>query len=186
MSKQGRLIIFLEGADDERFFKAVFEQKLLEKYERIQYFPYARESRVKINEFMSSILKTAGDDYLFFADIDQEPCVTEKKSKLRGKYSQLQDHLIFVVKKEIESWYLAGISQEAADELKIRGKLGETDTLTKEQFDQKQPTSFTSRIDFLQEILKIYSLEVALPRNQSLAYFHGRYFASNRAEIIHV
>lgn len=177
--KQGGLFVFLEGSDDKRFFQAVFEQKFQEKYQWVKYYEYAQVAPAKVDSYMQSILKMKAD-YLFLADIDAEPCVTEKKGKLCKKYSQLQSNLIFVVKKEIESWYLAGVSQEAADNLKIRGKIEQTNTLTKEQFDQKRPISFTSRIDFLQEILKIYTLEVALTRNTSLAYFHGRYFPHTR------
>lgn len=174
MSQRG-LFIFLEGNDDERFFQAVFEQKFREKYQWVQYVKYAQVTPAKVDSFVQNILKIKAD-YLFLADIDAEPCVTEKRGKLCKKYSQLQSNLIFVVKKEIESWYLAGVTTEMAEELKIKGPILETNTLTKEQFDQKQPSAFTSRLDFLQEILKIYSLEVALPRNNSLAYFNGRYF----------
>ncbi|MDZ7724802.1 MAG: hypothetical protein U5R06_18855 [candidate division KSB1 bacterium] len=77
--------------------------------------------------------------------------------------------------KEIESWYLAGLAEKKQRQLKIK-PFKDTNDLTKEQFNQQIPNSFDSRIDFMVELLKNYSIEIAQIRNKSFSYFINREF----------
>ncbi len=42
------------------------------------------------------------------------------------------------------------------------------------------PKNFDSLTDFLVEILKIYSLEQAIDKNNSLKYFHNKYVINKK------
>ena len=53
--------------------------------------------------------------------------------------------------------------------------LPSTDELTKEDFNARIPSRFDSRIDFMFEILKSFSLETAARKNQSFHFFVNRY-----------
>ena len=64
------------------------------------------------------------------------------------------------MKFEIESWYLAGISNSIANSIRIRYHCT-TNDVTKERFNELIPSSFTSRIDFMNELLKHYDFETA-------------------------
>ena len=77
---------------------------------------------------------------------------------------------IVIVIKEIESWYLAGLDEKQCKELGIKS-FQETNDITKEQFNSVIPTKYDSRIDFMAEILKRFSIETAKSKNNSFQYF---------------
>ncbi len=75
---------------------------------------------------------------------------------------------VFVVKEEIESWYLAGVSTSLQKKWQIPENTEET---TKENhFDKCIPKKLTHK-EFLFEILDNYSLKNAIEHNASLKYF---------------
>jgi hypothetical protein len=69
-----------------------------------------------------------------------------------------------VVIKEIESWYYAGLSIESVQNLNVPS-LPFTDDLTKEDFNRLIPKKYDSRIDFMFEILKYFSIDAARKKN---------------------
>jgi hypothetical protein len=73
------------------------------------------------------------------------------------------------VKEEIESWYLAGISSASLIKYKINS-LGDTEQITKEEFQKLIPKKFESVSDFMIEILKDFSVNNAKMSNKSFAY----------------
>jgi len=79
-----------------------------------------------------------------------------------------------VVIKEIESWYYAGLSSESAEYLAVPD-LPLTDDLTKEDFNALIPSKYDSRIDFMFEILKFFSIDTAGKKNHSFNFFVNRY-----------
>ena len=164
------LYIFVEGNDDERFFREIFCPMLKKKYDHIAIVKYAQKKRELVKNFVYSISKMGGD-YIYVTDINNSPCVTDRKRQVKSSLGNIDDDRIVVVIKEIESWYLAGLDEEAARELGIKKMPECTDDVTKEQFDNLIPKKFDSRIDFMREILKHFSIEVAKVRNGSLSYF---------------
>ena len=107
---------------------------------------------------------------LVLADNDHSPCVTFKKDLVCRGTAGVQPQRIRVVVEEIESWYAAGLEREDMEELKTAFPAN-TDGLTKEQFNELVPERFDSRIDFMMEILKVFSLDAARGRNASFDYF---------------
>jgi hypothetical protein len=114
------------------------------------------------------------NDYIFVADIDSEHSVRDKKQILYFHFRHISGHSIVIVIKEIESWYYAGLSATAAQELGV-ADLPSTDELFKEDFNLQMPRHFDSRIDFMFEILKTFSLETAVLKNRSFKFFVERY-----------
>lgn len=86
----------------------------------------------------------------------------------------IENDKIIVVIKEIESWYLAGLDDEEYKRFEMH-TLSNTDDITKEQFNDLIPKKFDSRIDFLLEILKSFSIEIAKQKNKSFRYFSEKY-----------
>lgn len=166
------MFIFVEGTDDDRFVEKVVQQMLGNKFTWIKTYQYAQKKRSKVRNFIKSIISiTSMDaDYIFLTDINSFPCITAKKEKTRREYAGVNDTKIIVVVKEIESWYLAGLDNATIEKLKL-APYDTTDEITKEEFDSRKPRKFTSRIDFMQELLKDYSIEVAKSRNASFSYF---------------
>jgi hypothetical protein len=174
-----RLFIMVEGEDDIRFFGRIIKPLLVPSYLSVEIIPYASIKREKVNKFLKSVA-LMNNDYIFAADIDQERSVRDKKQILYHWFSDIDGRSIVVVIREIESWYLAGISADAAQELGIADLLS-TDEITKEDFNALIPTRFDSRIDFMFEILKSFSLESALRKNTSFRFFVNRYLAGKES-----
>ena len=159
----------VEGEDDERFFNEVIKPAFEKKYNLVEVRKHASLKREKLDNFLRSI-KSMNADYFYVIDINLVPCVTAKKEKVQGEFKNIDKDRIIVVIKEIESWYLAGLDDVSSRKFRI-SSFRKTDGVTKEQFNALIPKSFDSRIDFMLEILKYFSIEIAMPRNKSFKYF---------------
>jgi len=53
--------------------------------------------------------------------------------------------------------------------------LNDTNEITKENFDELIPKKFASRIDFMQELLTSFKMDIAITKNKSLDYFTQKY-----------
>lgn len=168
-----RLFVWVEGENDIRFFDKIIKPKLQKKYNLVEVRSYAVLKKKKIRNFLKSI-KAMNAEYIYAGDINDVPCVTSRKKKIQSKLRNIDESRIIVVIKEIESWYLAGLSDEDTQKLKIRS-YKTTDGITKEQFHDLIPKKFDSRIDFTLEILKCFSVEIAKQKNRSFRYFVGKY-----------
>ncbi len=170
-----RLFIWVEGLDDLRFFNRIICPSFEMKYDLVEVVPYANLKKEKINNYIRSI-EAMDADYMYVTDINDAPCITFRKEGKKEKFSNLHENKIIVVIKEIESWYLAGLDEACSKKCGIRS-FNTTDTIVKEEFDNVIPKKFSSsRIDFMQEILKYFDLEVAKQKNKSFSYFlekHG-------------
>jgi len=165
-----RLWVLLEGNDDERFFKGIIKPRLSPQYDSIQVWQYAQKPSKRTMNFLKAI-KTISSGYFFLKDINDSPCVAAKKQNMERIYKgTINVDNIVVVVKEIESWYLAGLDDKGRKELGVKA-LRKTDNLTKEQFDRLIPRKFDSRIDFMAEILKRFSVDMAKQKNKSFNYF---------------
>ena len=134
----------------------------------------------KVDNFLKSI-DAMNTDYIFVTDINQKPCVTAKKQTVKKTYKKVAEDKIAIVIKEIESWYLAGLSDAAAKKFKIRA-FATTDGITKEQFNSLIPKRFDSRIDFMLEMLKNFSIEIAKQKNGSFNYFFEKFVTRSNVE----
>jgi hypothetical protein len=168
-----RLFILVEGEDDVRFFGRIIKPYFKGSYDSVEIVPYASIKRDKVNRFLKSI-RLMKNDYIFVSDIDSEYSVRDKKQVLYYRYSEVDGGSIIVVIKEIESWYLAGLDESASRIMGVPPS-SSTDEVTKEMFNDMIPKHFISRIDFMFEILKHFSLPVAAERNRSFSYFIHRY-----------
>jgi len=167
-----KLYFFVEGNDDERFFEKIVEPKFKGKY-YTEIRKYAQTKNTNVDNILKSI-KAIGAEYIFIADIDSAPCVKSKKQEIRNKFRNVDIDRIIVVIKEIEGWYLAGLDTTNSKELKI-SSVKTTDNITKEQFNNLIPEKSDSRINFMLEILKRYSIETAKQKNKSFKYFIEKY-----------
>lgn len=161
--------MWVEGGSDARFFESVLKSLLRKKYERVVIRTYASMKRVKFAALLTAI-SAMGADYLIVADYDCSPCITSKKEWIGRNIKGVDPERTRIVVEEIESWYAAGLDDKGAAGFGMPLLAG-TDRLTKEQFNEMVPARYDSRIDFMMEILKIYSLETARRKNKSLDYF---------------
>jgi hypothetical protein len=171
MDKQ--LFIFVEGEDDKRFFQHIVIPMINPIYKTI-IKTYAEEKKDKLEKYIKSIQNRY--DYIFIADINSSPCIIAKKQRLLEEYNFLDENKTILVRHEIESWYLSGLSDENSKKFKIR-ILKNTDKITKEVFYKlMKKAGFDSRIDFMVEILNHFSIETAIKKNKSFKYFIDKIF----------
>lgn len=171
------LYIFVEGDDDERFFREILLPRLRKKYDGVRIIKYAQKPKKfeYVEKFIKSI-QSMRCDYIYVTDINNSPCVTGKKEEICENLRNINSSRIVVIIKEIECWYLAGLDRNSAKKLGIKKVHNTTDTITKESFDNLMPAEkFDSRIDFMREILKNFSFNVALRKNKSFKYFIKKY-----------
>lgn len=169
------LFIFVEGPDDSRFFNRVIQPALKNRCSQIRIIEYATLPKKKVAGFLKTIKKLKADLF-FVADINAAPCVTKRKEVLLKKYTRyLNPDKIIVVIHEIESWYVAGLSDEMMREMTNK-TFKNTSTLTKAEFDNRMPKKFNSRINYMQEILNHFSIDIASKgsRNKSFKYFRKK------------
>ena len=85
--------------------------------------------------------------------------------------------MVLIVCKEIESWYLAGLTYNDCKKMGIPDSLNDTDHLSKEQFLGLMPERFGSKTEFMLEILQVFDHETARARNSSFRYFIEKYLS---------
>ena len=169
--------IFVEGVNDLRFFEKIILPKLKKNYDMVYFKQYAQVNNVEIDKFISSIKsmnKKYQADYIFVTDIDNSPCITEKKNDICSSYKELESHKVAIVIKEIEGWYLAGIDPGTQKKFLKKKKLGNTDSICKEDFVNmllKTDREINCRI----EITRTFSIEKAMQNNTSFKYFCEKY-----------
>lgn len=169
-----QLFVWVEGPDDQRFVENVFRPILEDKFDWVEVVPYAGMTKDKTVRWIESIRAMQDASYVFLADNDEAPCVSERKLELIGKVKSLQSARISIVVEEIEAWYLAGLTAAGRDELEIN-EIGNTDGINKEAFDLQRREAFDSRVDWMVEMLRYYSLEEGVARNSSLRYFSDNF-----------
>ena len=157
MPRKG-LLILVEGPSDADFFDTLIKPILLNKYEFVKVIQYRQWTKGKTEDCIRNI-QSAGWDYVFIADKNDAPCITKRKQDLKDTYNCLDSDEIVVVEAEIESWYLAGIGEELANELGIEIPPS-TEGITKEKFKERTGHSL-SEIDFRQMILESFSVDAA-------------------------
>lgn len=105
--------------------------------------------------------------------------MTSSKNTLKEKISIVKAENVAIAQTEIESWYLAGIDRSNASQLRIP-HYPTTDTIPKEHFNEIIPSMFESRIDFMQELLKKFSIQTAKFQNSSFRYVWNRFIFPTR------
>ena len=121
MCKYNRLYIWVEGKRDKEFFDRVIKPGFERKYgrNRVHIRQYRQMEDEKVVGFTESF-KARSDDYICVADIDKAPCVSERKrEKQEEEFKNVDEDSIMIVRKEIESWDLAGLDEDACKRLGI-------------------------------------------------------------------
>jgi hypothetical protein len=165
------LLVFVEGGSDRRFFERAIQPFALPL--RMRVVEYASVPNREINRILVE-KRRIGSPCMFVKDRDLAPCATSRKEKVQETHPPLAARDIVVVSREIESWYMAGITKETAKRLGIRNLPDKTDECVKRDFDQCKPSRFKSDIDFMLEILKQFDVPLARSRNSSFDYLLRR------------
>jgi len=175
-----RVDVLLEGRDDRRFFDAVIRPILQTRYDDVRTWEYAGKSIERRINYLRSIQAMGNADYLFVSDLDTSPCITERKAHLVNSHKGMIDvSRTIIVKREIESWYLAGMDDRVCRRLGVR-VLRRTDGVTKEQFANLMPRRFNSVVEFMTDILTRFRIKTAKGKNRSFRYLMDKLEAGSK------
>jgi len=172
--------VLVEGRDDREFFDVVIKPILQERYDYVQVWEYAGATIEKRIGYVKSI-QAMHADYVFVADINTSPCITQRKGHLIDGHKNMIDPVYtVVVGKEIESWYMAGVDDQACQEFGI-ASLPHTDDVTKEQFRSLMPKRFNDSVsDFMAALLKGFRVDLARRKNRSFCYLMDKLEAKSK------
>lgn len=160
---------FIEGDSDGTFFeKLIFSVLKIPNKGNFSFIKYARRKKSEIDGIIKS-LSESNYNYFFFADFDSGPCISSIKEKQKSTFPSVEEDKIFVVIREIESWYLAGLDEKHSTEIGVEN-FEKTDQISKGKFEEIKPSKFISNKDFQLEILKRFSVETAKEKNSSFNY----------------
>lgn len=162
-----QLFILCEGDDDGHFFRHVIVPLL--DYDDVRFYQYAQRRSRDVRSMIRSV-QSMGADYIFVCDFDRGECIPSRREAIASQYVNLDPERIFVVQEAIESWYVAGLRDEARRRLEISSLQRRTDELTKGHFDNALPEG-EPRISLMREMLDVFDLAVARRRNRSFDYF---------------
>lgn len=171
------LFLFVEGADDERLISHICTEYLHDHYAWIRTYQYAQKKSDKVCDFLRAILSMDAE-YIFFADADSNPSISSCKERAKKIFSNIDEDKLQIVVQEIESWYLAGLDDDACKELGLSKRPRDTEKVSKEQFLHLMPSRFDSYIDFMVEIVKAFDINTAAKHNHSFGYFTETYLDS--------
>lgn len=157
---------FVEGPDDETFFKQLF------CCGDIYFYQIAHKSVVKVNQYLKS-LKQMKEPYIFFVDADGDK-ITDKTSKILLKYSELETDYLYIVQFEIESWLLAGVDKSFGDKNKFKKYYLHTDNVTKEMFLRNIESTRETKLNIVLKILSVFDSSLAETRNESFRIFYNK------------
>lgn len=165
-----RLVILIEGDDDKDFFDRVIKPRFERKYRPVVLWKYRKKSLEEVNQYLE-IEKKRDAEYIFVADNDKLQCVPKKKAEVQKQYHSIDDKSkILIVVKEMEGWYLAGLDENACERLGF-SPFKTTDKIGKGKFKKARLASSRSRINFMQDVLRLFDIETAKCKNESFRYF---------------
>ncbi|WIW27620.1 hypothetical protein [Bacillus inaquosorum] len=162
------LLIFVEGYYDKTFFKNIIQPLLYKNYNEIKIIEYSKPNDLFIDSYIKSTKRTDYIDYIFTVDLDECSSIDDKITEVIKKYKNVEKEKVYVVIKEIEGWFLAGLETE--DKLKLNFKHKHNcNEIIKESFDSVIPPK-TKKTTFLIELIEKFKLEVARKNSHSLRY----------------
>lgn len=166
------IVFFVEGDADSRFIERVVEPNLQTSNISVDTYEYENKKKDKVKSFIQRCQAKEVFDYYFLSDFDYNPCMTQAIENELEKRPYLDEEKIIIVVKEIEGWYLAGLSDDASDDLGIP-YYEDTQKIYKDQFNNLRPREFDSLIDFQIELTKFFDMDEARGSNESFEYMHN-------------
>jgi len=189
-----KLIIFVEGAYDKKFFGNAIKPFFETRYKTVTPVEYSQSNKEQVRKIIHTLEAHYDCGYIFTADLhDPQKLAAERRYstksdreliehinkrivKLKTRYKIRDANQINFVIIEIESWYLAGISNDYCLENNLP-PLNSTDQITKEEFDQimKRLNKDLDKPLFLDEILGCFDIQKAMTKNKSFRDFLVKY-----------
>ncbi|KKK42661.1 hypothetical protein LCGC14_0679140 [marine sediment metagenome] len=175
------IYFYVEGDDDKRFFERIVKKLILKskKYENIHVLQWRQKKEYLVKNFIKKYLEK-GCKVVFVRDYDNSAQNNEEMNRIISsleeetmqRYNIKSKEDIFIVRREIESWYRAGIKNNLLKKYHIT-PIENTNTFSKEEFERLIPEGM-SQTEFLIEIVENFDVKLAKKKNSSFKDFMTR------------
>lgn len=173
-----RIYFFIEGDTDKRFFDKIIKKLILKK-KKYDYVHIHQWRQKKIDVISKLVCKYLEKEckVVFIRDYDKfvrdrqhtVNNINALKEEIIQKFNIRSKNDIFIVIREIESWYLAGVKESVLKRYNIT-PIDNTININKRKFDKFIPNGM-SKSEFLIEITDNFNLKLAKKKNYSFKYF---------------
>jgi len=175
------LHVLVEGDDDESLVDNVIKPWLVtnDRYNDVIPFQYARKEKEIIENYVNTV-NHKGEDLICLADSTHAQCIPERLEQLiKYEIGTFNLGMIFVVVKEIEGWYLAGVDSGCCRRIRVQ-YVPRTDQITKEAFHAIIAKSkYRPRAACKHEMLRNFDVPLASTRNRSFFRIFDRFLKKN-------
>lgn len=179
MTVKKRLAILIEGNREEDFIRRIVEPIMIEveKYCEVITYKFPKVPK-HINEIYVRTVLDMNDDILCLTDITGFRSKRDKKERVQQDHvGNIGDDKVIVIIREIESWYLAGVSRSCCRRLRI-DYYHVTDNIGKEEFHEIIAKSkFKPRWVCCLEMLRNYDVTLAKQKNRSFNCFYDNHLS---------
>jgi len=163
-----RFIILYEGPNDRRFLETIVKPKLSGSYRVVMFKQSCLSKRVRSEIVREARIKK--EPVVCICDLDDYECFPKKRETVASCFGLKDEDCITIVCREMEGWFLAGASDEAASALGLSVPV-DTSSLAKEQFNDMVVKAQRSRIEVIVTILDSFDLDKAKERNSSFEHY---------------
>jgi len=168
--------IFLEGDRDSILFNHKIKREIESDYDiDVELVEYSQKDKKFVNTYIDTINRTPKTKkYILLADIDKKATIKQKNRELLSVFDRLDETRIVIVCKEIEGWYLGGISRDSACVLQLdlnKFKNLDPNAVTKAQFQKLKPNHIKKLRFFYITTAKMFDKNEASQRNTSFNTF---------------
>ena len=166
--------LFVEGDSDELFLNRVYFANVGSVY---SIFPYAQK-RSNAKKLLNAIQLQNGK-FIFLHDSDSSVNLDLLKINLANEYGITNCDSICIVIWEIESWLIAGMSNDERLKLKSgslpMSKWRSPQRINKEYFEEIADKNNLNKTAFEEHCRQIFDFQLALGRSKSMKDFHEKF-----------
>jgi hypothetical protein len=170
------LHILVEGDQDESFVQRVIKPWLVsqEKYLDVIVFPFACRKKETIENYVKTVLEQ-NQEIICLTDSTHAHCISGRMDNLiNNEIGVFEKSQIFVVIKEIDSWYIAGVDKRTCNRIGIE-YVERTERISKEDLHALIARSkYKQRLACRIEMLKNFNVILASERNRSFNRFYTK------------
>jgi len=164
----------VEGTTDKTFAETVIRPLIEARYERIIVSEMSRVEK-DVRKKLIYEFERFSSTVVILVDGNGRPCITASKNHARQAFGGYPvDDLVVVVESEIESYYLAGLSAEGAQQVSVTVS-DKTSSVSKENLRKLMKCEHaTPFLPLLYTLLEYFDVRLARQRNRSFDYLCTR------------
>ena len=175
---QKPLYVLVEGPTDQMLFQSeAMDQVVRQRFPYAHVITWASETKDDLVGLLRGIIAD-GAPYIFLCDKESAfVCIQTRKQYALSRCPNVAVDRILIVVREIECWYIAGMSQTFSNQYGFAIPDNSEDFAKPRFEDLSTRLKFASPEDMMIEILKTFSVQNAALRNTSFSRLVEKYLS---------